>query len=402
MLKAIRKCWLRWCGLGKWWPHFPAREMGLYTLLGIRRLSMNVTLRSLTLILLTIFLSSCSAFEELSSSEIAEKYSQSVVSIIALDENDHPLSLGSGFFLDSSGKIATNYHVLEGSDKAIIKTAKGEKGTIVEIVNEDPDLDLVIARTSLATSRPLTLGKSDNVIVGEDIVAIGNPAGLERTVSKGIISGVRKIENIKLIQITAPISPGSSGGPVFNLSGKVIGVATAYLDLGQNLNFAMPADYLKAMQQGRYKINSPSSRTIRRHKDIGTEKSLLEIFDIECNRLLNTDLLFSVSFAIENTSDHPISDIRLFFVYRNYKGRIVSYSDMMIEKPILPHLALQFSNSHSVRGFFQWIDEYPDRRKSEFILGGYHLAKGEVEIRVLDYQIHRSAREFPADIMLNE
>ena len=79
-----------------------------------------------------------------------------------------------------------------------------------------------MATTTLRNTTPLPFGDSDTVTVGEDIVAIGNPAGLEGTVSRGIVSGIRKAKDMQWIQITAPISPGSSGGPVFNLNGRVI------------------------------------------------------------------------------------------------------------------------------------------------------------------------------------
>lgn len=196
------------------------------------------------------------AHAEMTASQIVKKYSSSVVTIIALDENDQPVSLGSGFFVNENGEIATNHHVLEGSVKAIIKTIKGEKGEILEIIKADLDLDLIIAKTSLKNTKPILIGDSDKITVGEDIVAIGNPAGLEGTVSKGIISGIRQAEGIKFVQITAPISPGSSGGPVINLAGEVIGIATSYIDAGQNLNFAMPVNYLKSLKANRLKLSS--------------------------------------------------------------------------------------------------------------------------------------------------
>ena len=192
----------------------------------------------------------------LSVSQIAEKYSKSVVTIICLDENDQILSLGSGFFVDVNGSIATNHHMLEHCTKATIKTSEGETGEVLEIINDDSELDLSITTTSLKDTTPIPPGDSELIKVGEDIIAIGNPAGLEGTISKGIISGIRKANDIKVIQITASISPGSSGGPVLDSSGKVIGIATAYLDLGQNLNFAMPVNYLTSLKQAQLKIGS--------------------------------------------------------------------------------------------------------------------------------------------------
>src|ERR1035438_8100458 len=95
----------------------------------------------------------------------------------------------------------------------------------------------------------LTLGNSDRVQVGEEVVAIGNPLSLESTVSNGIISGIRTVEEEggKFVQVTTPISPGSSGGPLFNMAGEVVGITTLYLEGGENLNFAIPINDAKLL-----------------------------------------------------------------------------------------------------------------------------------------------------------
>ena len=317
-------------------------------------------------------------------SEIAAKYSESVATIIALDANNQPLSLGSGFFVSKYGDIATNRHVIEGSAKAIIKTKKGEKGAILEILNYDPKLDLIIARTSLKSTQPSLLGDSDTITIGEDIVAIGNPAGLEGTVSKGIISGVRAVDDIKFIQITAPISPGSSGGPVFNLAGKVIGVATAYLAYGQSLNFATPINYLKSLKPN--KLSLISLPKISKNESLKKDNALVQVFDVFYSYGFKGNLDF-LEFTIKNLNNYPVRNIKLFFVYKNYKGEVISYSSMKINKSILPKLALQFVNSHYVRHFRQW-----DSRTGKYL-------EGEVEIRILDYEIGRTSIHSGLDLL---
>lgn len=331
-----------------------------------------------------LFVTASATYAEMTTSQIAKKYSSSVVTIIALDENDQPLSLGSGFFINENGDIATNYHVLEGSSKAIIKTMDGGKGTILKIIKVDPEIDLLVAKTTLKNTRPLPLGDSDIITVGEDIVAIGNPAGLEGSVSKGIISGIRKVDDFRFIQITAPISPGSSGGPVFNLLGKVIGVATAYLDYGQSLNFAMPINYLMSLKQNELNLVSLPKKS--KSKSFKKDDSLVQIFDVHYKYYAyNTSNLKALDFAIRNLSNYPIKNIQLFIVYKNYKGEIVSYSAEKFKKPILPQLALQFSHGHSVDYF----------RKYQ---AGEHL-EGKVEIRILDYEIDRTSGASPADLL---
>jgi len=335
----------------------------------------------LLLIILSLFILKGMAYGEFTISQIAKMYSPSVVTIVALDENEQPLSLGSGFFVNSSGDVATNHHVLEGSSKAILKTLKGETGHILEVIKNDPKLDLIVVKTTLKNTSRIPFGDSDTIIVGEEIIAIGNPAGLEGTVSKGIVSGVRNVQGVKYIQITAPISPGSSGGPVFLMSGKVIGVATAYLDLGQNLNFAMPVNYLKTLKNTKFKLSSlPKMKKML--EDTQRDNSLVEVFEIHVNRPFShsdpgvTDY---IEFSIDNRSNFPIRNIQLFFVYKNKNGRVISYSAEKYRGPILPKLALQFSHNHRVSHFF-----------------------GKIEVRVLDYEIDRSTTTSPADLLFKK
>jgi len=319
---------------------------------------------------------------KLSTSQIANRYSSSVVTIIALDENDQPLSLGSGFIINDKCDIVTNYHVLEGSRTAIIKTSKGTKGSINKIIRYSIELDLLIAETSLINNTPVSFGDSDSISVGEDIVAIGNPAGLEGSISKGIISGIRKINDYSVIQITAPISPGSSGGPVFNLQGKVIGIATAYLDYGQSLNFAMPINCLRNLKKANVSLKSlPSNSTV---KKINKDNSLVQIFDVHYNYqcCVDNNNLNNIDFGIKNLSKYPIKNVILFFVYYNYKSEIISYSHEKLTKTILPQLALQFNHTHFVKYF--------NKGKN---------TNGNVEIRILDYEIDRNTKVSPVDLL---
>lgn len=347
------------------------------------------------LIILALSFSPSVSHSEMTASQIAQEYTPAVVTIIALDENDQPLSLGSGFFINAEGDIATNHHVLEGCAKAIIKTITGRKEEIIEIIKDDPELDLVIAKTSTTNIRPLPLGNSDSITVGEDIVAIGNPAGLEGTISKGIISGIRKTEEIKLIQITAPISPGSSGGPVFNMSGNVIGIATAYINEGQNLNFMMPINYLKTLKQNKVKLFSlPKANSKGK---TAKNYSSIEIFDKNDKFYSTSDEVFS-NFAIRNLNDYSIKNIKLFFVYKNYKGEVVTYSAKKISETILPKLSLQFSHYHKVKNFIEEGKEYEYTRSSEGVLMQMNPIHGSVEIRILDYEIDRTSSS-PTDLL---
>jgi hypothetical protein len=349
----------------------------------------NIHIIILTIWLLFVSLSFTHA--EMTNSQIAKKYSPSVVTIVALDENEQPLSLGSGFIINEKGDIATNHHVLEGSSRAIIKTTKGDKGTILEVLSYDLELDLLVAKTSLKNIKPLPFGDSDTVTVGEDIIAIGNPAGFEGTVSKGIISGIRKVDDFKFIQITAPISPGSSGGPIFNLSGEVIGIATVYHDLGQSLNFAIPINHMSSLKPSNVKL--PSLPKQSKDKDFKKDDSLVQVSDVHYNypdepsSYEESGHLYRVDFSIKNLSTYPIRNIQLYFVYKNYKGEVVSYSARKIKVTILPQLILQFYHHHEVKYFQKYQSE-----RGRFL-------EGKVEIRILDYEIVRSLEASPADVL---
>lgn len=179
--------------------------------------------------------------------EIAKKAFRSTVLLLMEDANGQPISLGSGFFV-RGGEIATNLHVIQGAARGYAKLV-GEKTKyeIEGIIAVDAERDLVVLKTSAVRSRALSLGNSDTVQVGETVYAVGNPQGLEGTFSQGIISSIREVGSDKLLQITAPISPGSSGGPALSVTGDVIGVSVATFRGGQNLNFALPSNYLKAL-----------------------------------------------------------------------------------------------------------------------------------------------------------
>jgi S1-C subfamily serine protease len=187
-------------------------------------------------------------------SQIAEKHVLSVVTIVALGKDGEPVSSGSGFFLDRQGLIATSHHVLAGHSRAIIRTFNGDEGEIIEVTHDDPSLDLTIARTSLRASVPLTLGDSNKVRVNERVVTIGTALGNQHFYSTGSVSAMRNAGDIQLLQITAPITPGTSGGPVLNQRGEVIGIATAFIASEKDLGFAMPVNYLRTLKPVRMKL----------------------------------------------------------------------------------------------------------------------------------------------------
>jgi S1-C subfamily serine protease len=182
-----------------------------------------------------------------SAQEIAKRAFASTVLLVLEDANGQPVSLGSGFFVRDS-EIASNLHVIAGAARGYAKlVGQKPKYDIEGITAADAERDLVILRVPGARAPALNLASSNAVQVGETVYAVGNPHGLEGTFSQGIVSSMREVGPDRLLQITAPISPGSSGGPVLNGKGEVIGVSVATFRGGQNLNFAIPADYLRTL-----------------------------------------------------------------------------------------------------------------------------------------------------------
>jgi len=184
--------------------------------------------------------------------EIVKKIEPSVVVITTYDKEGKILGQGSGFFISNDGDVITNRHVLQGANRVEVKTSEGKRYSITRVLAEDKEGDLIRVSVDISTSAVKPLGVTRSLPkVGEQVVVIGNPLGLERTVSDGIVSAVREIPEFgKIIQITAPVSSGSSGSPVLNMKGEVIGVATFLMLEGQNLNFAIPAERVAKLTPG--------------------------------------------------------------------------------------------------------------------------------------------------------
>ena len=165
------------------------------------------------------------------------------------DTDGHALAQGSGFLVSKDGLIVTNYHVIENGSSAIVKLPDGAFFVVDGVFASDKARDVAVIKAHGKNFLTLTLGNSDQLQVGEEVVAIGNPLSLESTVSNGIVSGIRTAEEEggKFLQVTVPISPGSSGGPLFNMQGEVVGITTLYLEGGENLNFAIPINDAKRL-----------------------------------------------------------------------------------------------------------------------------------------------------------
>ncbi|HDZ62757.1 MAG TPA: tetratricopeptide repeat protein, partial [Nitrospirae bacterium] len=199
-------------------------------------------IRTFFIFLLLIIISPSASFAE--ADKIFKENSKAVVVVMTFNEKDEPKSQGSGFVVRADGAVVTNYHVI--SNAKGIKVKAGDKVLDVEgLIYEDKANDLVILKAKGEKLPIVKIGDIDKEIIGEKVYVISSPRGLENTISDGILSGIREItHDKKVLQITAPISPGSSGSPVFNKNGEVIGIATFLLEEAQNLNFAMPINLI--------------------------------------------------------------------------------------------------------------------------------------------------------------
>ena len=179
--------------------------------------------------------------------QFAEDALAATVYLEMTDAQVLPISYGSGFFV-SQEHIVTNYHVIAGAAHGTAKiVGKTRTYLIQRIIAIDVDNDLALLQVKIPGVKPLRLGDNDKVRIGDQVYVAGSPKGLEGTFSDGIISRISRGAGKEYLQMTAPISPGSSGGPVLNSEGKVIGVAFMTIEGGQNLNFAIPSKYVKAL-----------------------------------------------------------------------------------------------------------------------------------------------------------
>ncbi|MGB3086559.1 MAG: trypsin-like peptidase domain-containing protein [Phycisphaerae bacterium] len=211
-------------------------------------------------------------------SEIAKKVLPSVVLLMMEDDAGRALSVGSGFVV-REGVIATNMHVIKRASRGYAKLPGYKtKYDIAGTLATDSARDLVLLSVKNMKAPPLKIGDSSKAVVGDEVYAAGNPQGLEGTFSSGIVSGVRKVGEGRLLQITAPISAGSSGGPVVNSGGEVIGVSVATFEEGQNLNFAIPSAYLLPMISGTTKL-TPLSPVIAPDEEVAQANGNIKIDD---------------------------------------------------------------------------------------------------------------------------
>jgi V8-like Glu-specific endopeptidase len=356
----------------------------------------------------------CCAADAQTAPQIAGKAFESTVLLVMEDANGQPISLGSGFLV-REGEIASNLHVIKGASRGYAKlVSQKDKYDIQGITGIDTDRDLVLLKISpvgtlggntqkqvdvtklsdselekLANTPPLSLslGNSDTVQVGETVYAVGNPQGLEGTFSQGIVSSIRQVGSDKVLQITAPISPGSSGGPVLNSKGEVIGVSVATFRGGQNLNFAIPSNYLKALI-----ARSGPPKPFSGIKPSAKQRSLLaDLGGRSTEGVLGANLTYdssslpdgSYSFSLVNKLREPVRNVFCLIVFYDVQGApldvaMVHYEGVIpggLAKRVTGHVVESVEKLNNPTPAFPYVPAPPRR------------PKGKINFRILDFQL---------------
>lgn len=229
-----------------------------------------------------LFTATFNTWAQLSTKDIARSNLPAVVHIEVFNERGEKKSTGSGFIVSANGLITTNYHVVEGADTAKVFLQSGEGFSVEGIVEMDDKRDFALIRIPAVNLPVVSLGNSDNVGIGEKVIAIGSPVGLSGSVTEGILSQIRLRDEYKMMQHDAAISPGSSGGPLFNEAGEVIGVNTSQRIDGQNLNFALPINYIRGVLEGDLKVQATLRELTDHFKKIKSEdqeRKIVQLLD---------------------------------------------------------------------------------------------------------------------------
>jgi len=227
--------------------------------------------------------------EAKTASEVFDIASKSIVIVIAYDDKGNLSSFGSGVVLPN-GQIATNYHVIATASKIFVLHQGENSPAFPKHTDKERDVCTIAAPSFKA--EPVILGQTDALKIGAPVYAIGAPEGLELTFSEGIISGLREVDGGRYIQTTTPISNGSSGGGLFDENGRLIGLMSFFHREGQNLNFALPVEWIKnLLGHGAKRLTLHRTSTIQENvpKKKSHEKTIL---------LTNKDNLASIYFPL--------------------------------------------------------------------------------------------------------
>jgi serine protease Do len=348
-------------------------------------------IRYLILILQMIAVSAA-ASAETDLTELVKNIQPAVATVVAYDVNGNVASIGTGFFISKLGYLVTNYHVLFGNFSADIKTADGDTYPIKTIVAQNQATDLLKVGVDIPAERVRWLDVSDEPpLIAQHVVVVGSPMGLEQSVSDGIVSSVREIPGVgTFYQISAPISPGSSGSPVVNLKGKVVGVATFQFLQGQNLNFAIAGKSIREIQAeppgqslSEWTFNQSNQKTVL------AEEMCRKGFSFSVNGQDEKALEYFKK-ATENDPSSTAAWYGLGYCYagqNSYTDAIAAYKRAIQTNPTNAAARYHLANylyeighdQEAIETYKQVVSINPDFEEAHFNLGLIYLKVGRLE-----------------------
>jgi len=277
--------------------------------------------------------------------DLIKEREKAVFKVLTYDRNNNPLATGSGFFIASNGTAISNVHVFKDAYSAKAKLTDGREFNIQYIIDFDESFDLIKFKIESSNSTfPFLTPYNGRIEKGENIFTIGSPLGLESTVSTGIVSNVREFEGYgRVIQITAPISHGSSGGTVFNENGYLIGVTTFGITEGQNLNFAV--DIKKLLQLKRTLNATVFQYATTFNSDLYMLKGL--------SAMANSEYQKAVEYFTKYINQKPKNDIgylRRGNAYKELKNAVNAMADYNKCIEINPQNEIAYSNRGLLKG----------------------------------------------------
>ena len=322
------------------------------------------------LLLIWGLLSSCAGKEltpepPVAISQIVANVQQAVVMIRTFNPDMEPIGLGTGFFINERGHLITNYHVLEGAYAATVKTRDGQSYPVVAVLAENKAVDLIKLAVDIPVEHRRWLQITETPPdIADQVVVVGSPLGLEQTVSEGIVSAIREIPDVgTLFQVSAPISSGSSGSPVVNRQGRVVGIISFQSRVGQNLNFALASTNLLKLETNDEEL-SLGEWTYARIKDDPQEVQNLcrEGFSFT----IRGEYKKALNYFQEAVETRPDDTAAWFGLGNCYIG---------LEKP-----------EEAIEAYRQVIRTDPENANAYFNLGLYYRQLGRYEAAVATFQ----------------
>jgi len=246
--------------------------------------------------------------QDKTTADVVEDVTASVVVIAAKFSNTSDTGQGSGVIIDDGMTVITNVHVVGGASEIMVHLQDGRFIESKGYLKADIDRDLITIKIpkKFKGVKPIKLSKSKKIKIGTKVVAIGSPQGLTNTVSEGIISGIREFESgTKVIQTSAPVSPGSSGGGLFNVNSELIGITSFLHKGGQNLNFAYPTEYILPLLVNVsttpfYKIKAPKTLISTEGQSVYVTRTGKKYHRITCRYLRTSIRELTLSGAIDS------------------------------------------------------------------------------------------------------